>query len=284
MKLFYQKPLKRLTSFKQAGYSGQLYEFEDVDTLSSILPLLPEYTILGAGSNILFDTQKPLLPIIKLSPSFGFVQKQNDTYIRLPGGLSIRDALKITAKHHLSGLEFAAGVPASIGGMIAMNFGCWGYEIADYVNQVHVMYPNGHSEWISKKACHFQYRRSALLDQKWLCLDIEFRLKKSKQALSQDLIKTFLKKRQASQPLNLCSFGSIFKNPTPLKAGEILDQCDAKSLSKGSISVSQKHANFLVNQMPGEASFQDALSLINTLQKKAYHYAKTKLELEVQII
>ena len=284
MKIFYQKPLKRLTSFKQSGHSGQIYEFEDLNTLSSILPLLPEYTILGAGSNILFDTQKPLLPIVKLSPSFGDVQKLNDFSIRLPGGLSIRDALKITAKHQLSGLEFAAGVPASIGGMVAMNFGCWGYEIADYINQVHVMYPNGRSEWISKKICHFQYRRSALLEKKWLCLEIEFCLKKSNQELSQNLIKSFLKKRKDSQPLNLCSFGSVFKNPIPLTAGKILDQCNAKALNKGCIHVSQKHANFLVNELPGEASFQDALSLIKTLQQKAYHYSKTKLELEVQII
>lgn len=284
MKHYKNFPLKKLTSFKQSGEIKNLFVFNNLSSLQCWLTNNKSFIVIGNGSNVLFNPETFSKPLIKLTSSLTQAQIIDSETIRVPAAFSILECQKFLLKNNLGGLEFSSGVPASIGGMVAMNFSCWQQEMANIVKKVKVLLPNGNIEWWPTKKCQFSYRNSKLLNEKVIIIEVELAVKASRPEELTEKRSHFLKLRQAHQPLNSCCFGSVFKNPScSVSAGKLIENANLKAQKKGEIMISDFHANFLVNLKPGKGLFQDALDLIKLAEEKVYQETQIRLSKEVVI-
>ena len=282
MKHLRNYPLKKLTSFKQSGLIKDFFLFDDILILQNWIRSNRHYDIIGNGSNVLFNSDTYQRPLIKLSPNLSEPIIIGSHTVVMPAAYSIFACQKFLVQHELGGLEFASGVPASIGGMAAMNFSCWNHQISDYINKVHVLLPNGEFEWWTKKECQFNYRSSKLLKEKVLVIEVELTLPSISKPNFQEKRTHFLKLRQKQQPLHECCFGSIFKNPQHiLSAGQLIERANFKSKQSGNIKISEAHANFMVNLSPGKGAFVDAIHLIKLVESTIYKQNNIHLDREV---
>ena len=284
MQVFENHPLKKLTSFKQAGTVQNFIVFEDIDELQSwVKNPENEYEIIGNGSNVLMNTHTFKKTLIKMSPNISQAKVVDDHSVLIPGSFSIIDCHKFLSKHSLSALAFSAGVPASIGGMTAMNFSCWDQEMANQVKRVRILNQKGQIEWWSPQECEFDYRHSRILKEKALVIEVELFVNHNESHAFRSECLKYLKLRQAHQPLNTCCFGSIFKNPAKSPAGYLIEHSQLKNTQKGEIIISNQHANFLVNLSPGEGLFKDAIDLIHLIENTVLQDHQVQLEKEVVI-
>ena len=237
------------------------------------------YIIMGAGSNLLFKNKTYNGVVVNLSQMRGKI-KMHKTTIYAPCGTRVFDLLKKMLSKNLSGLEFLAGIPASVGGLVCMNAGAFGLSIKDFILKVKVL-DGGKKRWLKKEDCGFCYRGSAFKNSKQIVLGAVFKLfcRPRKQSLA--IIKSFLLKRSNIQPKEM-SFGSVFKNPKYCSAGFLIDNLNLKGTKINGAMVSTKHANFIINT--GNATGQDVYNLISFVKNKVYDSFGTKLETEVEII
>lgn len=205
-----------------------------------------------------------------------------DEIIKINAGCSGSKILQECLNYNLTGLEFIAGVPASLGGMLSMNFGCYGENLSDHLVRVHVLNRHGEDFWLKKDELKFGYRSSNFLKENLIILEAILRLKKSNTGIIRDNIKTFIQKRLKSQPLGSRTFGSIFKNPPDKFSGQILDSLGYKGKKYKNLQISEKHANFLINN--GNSEFDDIIEFINMIKEDVYQKTKIKLQPEVIII
>lgn len=266
-----------MTSFREIGILNDLWVIENVEDLKS----LPEnYTVLGAGSNSLIDPNITKT-IVKVSSNFCDFELDQDGLI-CSAGATITSILKWMSKNNKSGLEFAAGVPATIGGMVFMNFECWGYEVSKMIHSVKIFSKNDGIRWILRNEYDVDYRWSSFHEMDCIILAVKLIVTDA----SSDEIKKELKYnidyRKEKQPLYKYTFGSVFKNPLPEKAGKLIDVAGLKGLTIGGAQVSEHHANFIENV--DSATFDDTITLIEKIQQEIFKRNKINLECEVQII
>lgn len=190
--------------------------------------------------------------------------------------------LQFCIQYSLSGLEFIAGVPVTLGGMLAMNFGCFNQHISDFVVKVHVINEQGQDFWLKKNEMDFGYRTSTVLKENLIVLEAVLRLEKKRPEIIRDNIKIFIEKRMQSQPLGQRTFGSIFKNPSGQVSGQILDCLGYKGRRYKNLQIYEKHANFLINL--GKTEFTDILEFIALIKEDVYNQTKIELQSEVIII
>ena len=258
-------------------------QFSDINKLKKYIKETPDYFIIGKGSNTLINPSPTLPPIIKILPDISPVEV-DQSVIRVNAGISVNRLLTMTKKEGLSGLEFIAGVPASVGGMIFMNFGCWGKEISEYIQSVRVIDANGDDYWIQKKDMMFNYRHSSFQDKNMIIVEAELRLISEDPQVVTENIANAIQKRLKSQPLKERTFGSTFKNPSIKPAGQIIEELGFKGI-KTQIEqpyMSEHHANFMINT--GKSNFESAYHLIQEIKDKAKKEMGINLELEVQLI
>tara|TARA_Y100001968_G_scaffold149077_1_gene136316 strand:- start:6248 stop:6823 length:576 start_codon:yes stop_codon:yes gene_type:complete len=184
-------------------------------------------------------------------------------------------------KNGLSGLEFMAGVPASLGGMIAMNFGCWDICMNDIVHSVDLFIPNQGFVTYSNKQCHFGYRTSIFQTMDCLIMGATLCVSVSDSMLIKETIHRYVNERLKKQPMRTATFGSIFKNPSLSPAATIIENSGFKGYQLREAKISDKHANFMENT--NHASSQDALDLIHFIQQNVYDSFKIQLNPEVHI-
>ena len=251
-----------------------------IESEDDINELPKEFIPVGGGSNILIDPSI-LLPIIKVSPKFCNIEV-NDNDILCSAGTPLALFLKTALKHQLSGFEFATGVPATIGGMVYMNFECWGIEASDFVSAVLIYDPSRGTRWISRSEYETAYRWTSFHEMNVIILAVKCTLVPSSAAEIKKNMTRYLNERKEKQPILNHTFGSVFKNPLPEKAGKLIDQLNLKGASIGDAMVSSIHANFFENKE--NASFKDTCDLIKLIQNKVSSMYNIKLECEVQII
>ena len=258
-------PIAQLTTFQSQGYIQQVWDVVTLEDLESVKKKYPHSLLLGKGSNTVLNPKTNLDGIIRLSPKMTtpHVTKHQLT---VGAGTTVHQLLSLTTTHELSGLEFTAGVPASVGGMVVMNFGCWGYSLSDVIHAVYVRTAPHTYEWLTAKDCHFSYRHSIFQENhNWQVLAATFNLTPApKTKLRQD-IKNYIKQRAEKQPLRVKSFGSIFKNPEQHKAAALIDAVGFKGYCYGGVQISPHHANFMMNR--GQATYQDVKETIATIKK-----------------
>ncbi|PWF99459.1 UDP-N-acetylmuramate dehydrogenase [Levilactobacillus bambusae] len=197
-------------------------------------------------------------------------------------GASLIETTKVAQHHALSGLEFAAGIPGSIGGAVFMNAGAYGGEMSFVIESVQVLTREGQIETRDNQALAFAYRHSSVQDDGAIVLSATFRLKKGNSEAIQAQMDDLNAQRAAKQPLDLPSCGSVFKRPVGYFAGKLIHDAGLQGFTSGGAQVSTKHAGFIVNV--DRATATDYLNVIKHVQETVYAKFQVRLETEVRII
>ena len=207
----------------------------------------------------------------------------NGRILRLNAGYSVHQIMTVLQDVGLTGLEFSAGVPATLGGMVYMNFGCWGKSISEFIKRVRIMDYSGNEFWLNQSELEFGYRTSIFHKKNWIILEVELECVHAKTDEIKMLVRDNISERLSKQPLRDSTFGSVFKNPDGFYAAKLLDDLGFRGkLYNNNMKFSEKHANFLVNL--GKASFKDVDKLINDVKSVVLDKSGIALDLEVRMV
>lgn len=275
--------LSGYTSFKIGGPAEYFFEPKDIKELQQVLvyakQALKRVFILGAGSNILVSDASLDGLVIKLSSKNFSKCFSRGSYLVAGGGLKLNTLISFSMKNNLSGLEFLAGIPGTLGGCLVGNAGAWRKSIGELVEQVGVLDYNGKLKILGSKQLKFAYRKSNL--DKYIILWAKLKLLSKNKKLIALKIKENLLKRKQTQANRLPSAGCIFKNPKKDSAGRLIDLCLLRGKIKGDAVISSRHANFILNR--GKAKSDDVLFLMDLMQRKVKAKFKVNLESEIKI-
>ena len=240
-----------------------------------------KYIVLGNGSNIILSKSNYDGIIIKLD-KLNAVTYDNKLVTAAAGCSLIKIAID-TIERGLSGLEFASGIPGCVGASTAMNAGAYNSDMSAIIKEVRVLDPNLEIKTLSKQELAFEYRDSFLKKHnEYIVLSTTFELTDGDIEFMKNQITERRIKRLASQPLDMPSAGSVFRNPEGMYAGELIEKSNLKGYSIGGAKVSEKHANFIINN--GNATGKDIVELINKIQKEVKNNYNVDLKLEQIII
>jgi UDP-N-acetylmuramate dehydrogenase len=275
--------LADLTSFKIGGRARFFFEPRDLESLQEALACARrakvKVFILGAGSNILANDSGIDGMVIKLSGrDFKGLDNQG-ACIRAGSGLKLNQLVLFAKDKGLSGLEFLAGIPGTLGGALAGNAGAWGRSIGEQVKEVSVLDYNGRMKLLAGRNLRFAYRKSNL--NKYIILSAKLKLHAADKDRIAFKIKGYLLRRSKTQGNSLPNAGCIFKNPAKFPAGKLIDACGLKGKTKGAAVISMVHANFILNL--GKAKSRDVLSLMDLMRRKVRERFKINLQPEIKI-
>ncbi|SHI58857.1 UDP-N-acetylmuramate dehydrogenase [Desulfofundulus thermosubterraneus] len=279
------EPMARHTTWRIGGPADIFVEPAGVKELARLVTWvhgrdLPLYFI-GNGSNLLVKDGGIRGIVVKIGRAFGKVQVQETTLIAGAGAM-LGVLAAAAQKSGVGGLEFATGIPGTVGGAVVMNAGANGSSMADLVQEVMVMDLSGELERRNAGELGFGYRTSNLLGSSLVVLEVTCRgVARDPDQIRADM-EQYLARRRASQPLSYPSAGSVFKNPPGKTAGWLIEQAGCKGMRQGDAQVSLVHANFIVNL--GRATARDVQLLIHRVQQLVYERFGITLTLEVQVL
>lgn len=219
--------------------------------------------------------------MLQISPTIIPIEHHQSS-LRVGAGVTVAKLMKYCQTFGLGGLDFCAGVPASVGGMVAMNFGCWGWEFSQFVQRVYIMDEAGKDRWIPGSELSFGYRTSRVHTDSWIVLGVELALEESSPERVKEKIHYRIAERLEKQPLRAKTFGSIFKNPEGDFAARLIEQAGFKGKGVGDVVISGQHANFMVNQ--GDGEFDEVVALISKIKAKVSEANHIDLEPEVRLV
>lgn len=283
--LYFDEPLSKHTSFRIGGGAEVLAipknteELAELLKVSALLDCKP--AILGAGTNVLApDEGLPGLTVC-LKDGLTTLERLDDTHIRVGAGVSMTRAAVYAAGLGLSGLEFAHGIPGTVGGGVYMNAGAYGGEIGKVAVSVDVMDMDGTVSTVPASDMGFSYRHSILQEQEAIVLGAVFALTPKPEEEIRAAMRELMAKRSASQPLDLPSAGSAFKRPVGGYAAALIDQTGLKGFQVGGAAISTKHAGFAVNL--GGATAADVRTLLEQVSQRVFDATGIRLEPEIRI-
>lgn len=283
--LKFNEPLARHTSFRIGGPAEVMAFPGSAQQLSQLLQAAKQWDItppiLGAGTNVLAPDEGVEGLVICLKDALSGMEQLTDTSIRVHAGVTMTRAALFAAGLGLSGLEFAHGIPGTVGGGVYMNAGAYGGEICQVCTQVCVMDMDGNQRLLSNEEMGFSYRNSRLQQENAIVLFADFQLQPQPEVAIREKMQEFQTKRRASQPLDLPSAGSAFKRPANGFAAAMIDQAGLKGFQIGGAAVSEKHAGFVVNL--GGATAADVRALLTAVADKIEAIHGVRLEPEVRI-
>lgn len=277
--------IKTLTSYKVGGEAKIVVYPKDYKKLILLIRYLKDsnikYKIIGYGSNLIFSDDIYDGVLIKLD-CFNEI-KINDTIIKVGAGVSlVKLSYKAGAKG-LTGLEFASGIPGSIGGAIFMNAGAYKSDMGYIVSEIKVITPTLEVKTLYNKDLNYKYRSSFLQTNKdYICIEATIVLRHGDKKEIKELMEQRMQKRLITQPLNYPSAGSVFRNPDNLFAGKLIEDCNLKGYTIGGAKVSDKHANFIINYNNAKAS--DVRDLIFYVHDKIKKEKKVDLKIEQEFV
>ncbi len=281
----FHEPLHKHTSFRIGGNAEVMAFPKTTAELSSILNLSTmlgvKTSILGAGTNILAPDEGVEGIVICLKDCLDGMEQLDSTHIRVMAGVTMTRAAIFAANLGLSGLEFAHGIPGTVGGGVYMNAGAYGGELSQVVKSVEVMDFTGCTRILSNEQMAFQYRNSILESCELIAVSATFRLELKPQDEIRATMKDLMRRRSASQPLDMPSAGSAFKRPVGGYAAALIDEAGLKGYSVGGAAISTKHAGFAVNL--GNATAEDVKKLLRDVSDIVYEKSGIRLEPEVRI-
>ena len=285
LELRMNESMAKHTSFRIGG-GAEVMAFPKTETelaeLLKVSALLDcKCAILGAGTNVLAPDEGITGLVICLKDCLDGMEALSDTRIRVMAGVTMSRAAVFAANLGLSGLEFAHGIPGTIGGGIYMNAGAYGGEISQVCDRVEVMDRQGNPRWLRNAEMGFSYRHSVLETADDLVIAAEFTLTPAEPEAIKARMKELIGKRSASQPLNLPSAGSAFKRPKGGYAAALIDQAGLKGFRVGNAGISDKHAGFAVNL--GGATANDVKELLQTVSDRVFEQSGIRLEPEIRI-
>ena len=275
--------LKNLNTYKLESTAKYLIKVETIDGLLSLLKYLKEenikYFILGAGSNIIIDEYFDGA-VIKLE---GLKKIEvHDKLVECESGVMMGSLACTTINHNLTGLEWAINIPGTLGGSIIGNAGAYNKEIFDNLKSIKILDENLKIREIPKESIKHTYRHTDLRGKNWIVLSATFLLEEGNKEESMKLVRDRTERRCATQPLDMPSAGSVFRNPENDHAGRLIERAGLKGKKIGGAMVSPKHANFIVNA--GGATSQDIKNLIKLVHTQVKQDFNVDLVLEQEII
>lgn len=273
------------TSFRIGGPAEVMAFPKSSNELAEILKksalLDCNIAILGAGTNILAPDEGVSGLVICLKDCLGDICQLDETNIRVAAGATMTKAAIYAANLGLSGLEFAHGIPGTVGGGVYMNAGAYGGEICQVCTRVEVMNMSGEIKIYSGDEMHFSYRHSRLEEEGGIVISADFSLSCKPVEEIRGTMQDLMSRRRQSQPLDLPSAGSAFKRPAGGYAAELIDRSGLKGYRIGGAGVSEKHAGFVVNM--GGATSRDVKTLLKDVSDKVFENTGIRLEPEVRI-
>lgn len=279
------EPMSKHTSFRIGGPADLLAMPKDEAELAALLTRAGEQavpvTLMGNGSNLLVRDKGIRGLVIKLGNMLSDIVVCGST-ITFGSGVSLAMASKKAAEFGLSGMEFAVGIPGSIGGAVYMNAGAYDGEMANVVTKVRVMDALGNMRELGAEQLDFAYRHTALQGSNLIVTAVTVELQQGDKEAILAKMADFSNRRITKQPLELPSAGSMFKRPVGYYAGTLIDQTGLKGYTVGGAQVSEKHAGFVVNV--GGATAADVLQLISDVQEKVFAAHGVRLEPEVMLL
>ncbi|MBS6348370.1 MAG: UDP-N-acetylmuramate dehydrogenase [Oscillospiraceae bacterium] len=237
--------------------------------------------VLGNGSNLLAaDGEIPCFAV--LLTGLDALERTGEREIWAGAGVSLARLASFAAQEGLAGLEFAHGIPGTLGGGVLMNAGAYGGEMVQVVKEVAAAGRNGGVETVPAEQCGFSYRRSAFSDGERVILGAKFQLEPDDPAAIRSRMDDLARRRKEKQPLEYPSAGSMFKRPAGHFAAALIEQCGLKGLTVGGAQVSEKHAGFVINR--GGATCADVLALVDQVKERVLQQTGVELEMEVRVL
>ncbi len=285
MELRFQEPMAKHTSLRIGGpaevmaFPKNREELSELLKESALLDIKP--AILGAGTNILAPDEGISGLVICLKDCISGMERLDETHIQVMSGVTMSRAAVFAANEGLSGMEFAHGIPGTVGGGVYMNAGAYGGEICQIAERVEIMLPDGTLIFRNCDEMDFSYRHSILQSQPGVVISVIFRLSPGKTDEIKSTMRELQKKRSASQPLDLPSAGSAFKRPVGGYAAALIDQAGLKGYCVGGAAISEKHAGFAVNK--GGATAEDMQKLLSQVSDMVFENSGIRLEPEIRL-
>lgn len=283
--VLFDEPMRNHTSFRIGGPADVLVMPATVDDLRRALQLARRYeaplTITGNGSNLLVRDGGLRGMVVKLGDSFARITVEETRIIAQSGAL-LADVSRAAGAHSLTGLEFAIGIPGTLGGGAIMNAGAYGGEMKDVVTHVTALDHSGEIHEMTPDDLQFGYRRSALQQLGWIVAEVRMQLQPGDPGEIQAKMADLTHQRESKQPLSFPSAGSVFKRPPGKFVGPMVEELGLKGYRIGDAQVSEKHAGFIINR--GAATARDVLALIDHVRQKVLAAYDVWLETEVRII
>ena len=285
IELRFDELLAKHTSFRIGGGAEVMAFPKSEDELSALLKksaLLDwKFAILGAGTNVLAPDEGVQGLVICLKDCLDGMRQTDETHIQVMAGVTMSRAAVFAANLGLAGMEFAHGIPGTVGGGVYMNAGAYGGEISDICESVQVMDYSGEVKTLSRDQMDFSYRHSCLEGQNAVVVSAVFGLIPGSSDEIRRKMKDFQQRRMASQPLDLPSAGSAFKRPSGGYAAALIDQAGLKGYRIGGAAISEKHAGFAVNL--GGATAADVKALLTQVSETVHNSTGILLEPEIRI-
>jgi UDP-N-acetylmuramate dehydrogenase len=280
------EPLVNHTTIKIGGPADLFIEPSSVENLKQAMGLVKKHSLnwraIGRGSNLLVSDQGIEGAVIKLGSGVDGL-KINGTEITVGGGHSLISLATLISKKGMAGLEFASGIPGSVGGAVYMNAGAHGSDISKILTRAHILFEDGTMEWLSNDEMKFSYRTSVLQKiRPGIVVEAAFQLVEGDKSVIVSKMVKNKDYRKDTQPWNFPCAGGIFRNPLPNYAGKLIEDAGLKGYSIGGAKISEMHGNFIVNA--GNATAGDVLALIQHVKDTIYSLYNVKMETEVEII
>lgn len=282
--IFMEEPMKKHTTFRVGGPADVLVQPDEI-ALAAILALCRRYHVsysfIGNGSNLLVGDKGIRGVVIEMTDPMGNIEVDG-TKITAQAGAMLSKIANTAASNGLGGMEFAAGIPGSVGGAVVMNAGAYGGEMKDIIEKVYVLDENGAQLELDRDALDLGYRHSCIPEKKYIVTKVVLELVPRNEAEIRSEMKELNEKRAEKQPLQYPSAGSTFKRPEGYFAGKLIMDAGLRGYQVGGAQVSEKHCGFVINK--GDATAADICQLMRDVSDKVQAQFGVVLEPEVKMI
>jgi len=280
------EPMSKHTSFGIGGPADILVSVGDKHSLAALIKLMEQievpYFCMGNGTNLLVSDKGVRGVVIKTVPGENSIRLIDENTIEADCGALLRRVSAAALHNSLTGLEFASGIPGSVGGALCMNAGAYGGEMKDVAVKTEYVDLNGNIGVLNGEENKFGYRKSVFSEGDKIALSATFKLEKGNEEEIKALMDEYSRRRRTTQPLEFPSAGSAFKRPEGYYAGALIQNSGLKGASVGGAQVSQKHAGFIINT--GGATCSDVLGLIELVREKVFKDSGVVLEPEIKMV
>ena len=281
-----QVPLAGLTTFKIGGCCDALVTLPDAAACQAVLAFLRDnqipYALIGRGSNLLVPDAGYSGVVLKLGGALAEGITHENGAVTCGAGNSLKNLCLYAMEQNLTGLEFAYGIPGSVGGAVFMNAGAYDGEFSQVLENVTILDETGTIRTLGASELNLSYRHSIFMEQPWIILQATVKLEKGDPEAILGKMQDLLGRRKSKQPLEFPSAGSTFKRPVGSYASKLIDECGLKGYTVGGAQVSEKHAGFVINR--GGATFADVMAVCRHVQETVKAHTGFVLELEPEIL
>lgn len=279
------EPMSKHTTFRVGGVADYFAQPQSVEELKTVIALCQveqiPYFLIGNGSNLLVSDAGYRGVMVQLGKTWSEVTVENTT-ITVGAGALLSAVAKQALEQSLTGLEFAAGIPGTVGGAVVMNAGAYGSELKDILKTATVLTSQGEVKTLSLEALELGYRSSCIVKEQYIVLEVVLELKQGNSEEIFSRMQELAVQRKTKQPLEYPSAGSTFKRPEGYFAGKLIQDAGLRGFSVGGAQVSEKHCGFVINK--DHASASDIYQLCQEVKRQVREQFDVTLELEVKLI